>query len=57
MNIKKWKQFNENLYDDNLLQKLKKTISCAEKYKNVYFWRPESNADGHRKTYTYDKKL
>lgn len=27
MNIKKWKQFNENLYDDNLLQKLKKTIS------------------------------
>lgn len=51
-NIKNWDHFNEdyhNIFDDDLLSKLKKTIECAEKYKNVYFWHPESNADGRRR--------
>ena len=57
-NIKNWELFNENIKSHNvfdnpnlfdLLPKLQKTIICAETYKNVYFWHPESNADGRRR--------
>jgi len=51
-NIKNWVHFNEdyhNIFDDDLLSKLKKTIECAEKYKNTFYWHPDTSADGRRR--------
>lgn len=47
-NIKNWDHFNEdyhNIFDDDLLSKLKKTIECVEIHKNVYFWTPNPKAE------------